>query len=299
MKIPVYWWEGIAGLYAHEGRHGRSRYACCGLLNEMFDEYDCEHISGHVGLENKTDFAVVVLHGGHLRHQVEEINQSIANLQAVICIGMGDEEADFKYDQLRHRNMKLWQQSPIPRISKADRFIPVGYPCDAMELIPQHPIKDKDWVFAGQVTNRTREDCVSALQNVPNGRLEPTKQFYSGLEHKEYFELLASARIAPCPSGPVCPDTFRLYEALQCNCVPLVEEKPGWKTNEYVDFWNTLFGEHPFVLIQHWNEAPDKIRMILDQYPEYQSRCTQWWENYKTKYFSWLGQDLKSLGVNL
>lgn len=302
MSINICWYEGIAGLYAHEGVHGRSRYACCGLLNEMFDYHmipEKQHFSGWESLP-KDDGAVIMIHGGHLRSQVSEINANINKLPWVICIVMGDEESDFDSSNLYHPKMKLWRQSPNPSLrykyENINRFIPVGYPCDAMELIPRYPIKTKDWVFAGQVTNRTREDCIFALRNVPNGRLESTKQFYSGLEHKEYFETLASARIAPCPSGPVCPDTFRLYECLQCNCVPLVEEKPGWKTNEYAGFWNMLFGEHPFVLIQHWSEAPEKIKMILDRYPEYQGRCMQWWQNYKAKYFNFLSDDLKSLG---
>lgn len=305
MPVNVCWYEGIAGLYAHEGTHGRSRYACCGLLNEMFDEHgipDNHHFSGWEALP-KNDGAVIVIHGGHLRNQISEINENINKLPWVICIIIGDEESDFDSLSLYHPRMKLWRQSPNPstphKYRNVNRFIPVGYPCDAKELIPKKIVKTKDWAFAGQITNKTREDCMAAIQNLPNGRLEPTKQFYSGLEHKEYFEMLASAKISPCPSGPVCPDTFRLYESLQCHCVPIVEEKPGWRTFEYIGFWKMLFGEHPFVLIQNWNEASEKIKMILDEYDEYQRRCVAWWNKYRAEYFHYLETDLKSLGVNL
>ena len=71
--IPVVWFEGIAGLdkysaqFAAEGLQGRSRYACCGLLNDMFDSYDCRHYSGWDGMPSVPEYAVIIIHGGHLR----------------------------------------------------------------------------------------------------------------------------------------------------------------------------------------------------------------------------------------
>lgn len=300
MSIPVYWWEGIAGLYAHEGVHGRSRYACCGLLNDMFDSYDCEHISGHIGLENKTGFAVVIIHGGHLRHQVEEVNQSIAQLQAVICIGIGDEEYDFPYHELRHRNMKLWVATPIPGKSHADRYTLVGYPCDAREELNKALGAPKiyDWFFAGQITHNRRYECVKTLKNYPNGKLLETQQFYSGMPHDEYFRTMIQSKIIPCPSGPVCSDTFRLAEALEAGCIPIVDEFPGWKERPITGFWEMLFPEGvPFPIIRDWTDVP--INSLLSDYENQTRKCREFWVEYKRDYFSWLKKDFKSLGVNL
>ena len=303
MKLPIYWWEGIAGLYAHEGQFGRSRYACCGLLNSMLDTYDCIHHSGYDNLKNE-DFAVVIIHGGHLRTQVEEINQSIAHLSAVICIGMGDEENDFPYRALRHRNMKVWVQSPIPGKSWADRFLAVGYPCDCVENTIYGQERIYDFSFAGQVTHVRREDCVRELRKLllekRNGYLLETKQFYSGLEHAEYFKILGQSKIVPCPSGPVCSDTFRLYEALENQCVPICDFHPGWKDQPTPGIWEMIFPNgYPFPVVKNWNELPQVMEKVLSDYDKVQQTVSLWWIEYKRQYFSWLRTDLRALGVSI
>jgi|SRR5579859_302645 len=298
MSIPVCWYEGIAGLYAHEGVHGRSRYACTGLLNDALDTYDCEHFSGWNSVPASAEYAVVIIHGGHLRHQVEEINQSISRLQAVICVGIGDEENDFPYHELRHRNMKLWMQSPIPGKSRADRYLIVGYPCDIHEHLVRGQERTLDWFFAGQITNARREECAELLRTKPNGKLLETKQFYSGMPHDEYFKTLGQAKVIPCPSGPVCSDTFRLAEALEAGCIPIVDEHPGWKEKPTTGFWDMVFPEGtPFPVVRNWKDIP--LEGLLSDYENQARRCQEFWADYKKQYFSWLGQDFKSLGVTL
>ena len=227
--IPVVWFEGIAGLdkysaqFATEGIQGRSRYACCGILNLAFDSYGdlFTHYSGWDGMPQVPEYAVVVVHGGHLRYQVDLINEKIQQLQGVLIIGIGDEENDFPYDRLWHRNMKLWMQSPIPGKSRADRFPIVGFPVDCQEHLIHGQERIYDWSFAGQVTHVRREECVNAARNIPNGYLKETKQFYSGLEHAEYFKILGQSKIVLCPSGPVNSDTFRMAEALEAGAIPI------------------------------------------------------------------------------
>ena len=309
----VVWFEGIAGLdkysaqFAAEGLQGRSRYACCGLLNDMFDSYDCRHYSGWDGMPSVPEYAVIIIHGGHLRKIVDQINEKIQQLQAVVCIGIGDEENDFPYDQLWHRNMKLWVQSPIPGKSRADHFPIVGYPCDIHDHIRIEELpniltcpRPLDWSFAGQVTHVRREECVAQLRRLPNGRLLETQQFYSGMEHGEYFRTLIESKVIPCPSGPVCSDTFRLAEALEAGCIPIIDERPGWKDNHPRGFWDMVFPQgYPFPLLQNWSELPPVMDRLLADYDNQSRICREWWASYKADYYSWLGKDFKALGINL
>ena len=300
MSIAVCWHEGIFGLYSHEGVHGRSRYACCGLLNDAFDQYDCEHFSGFSALPANADGAVIIVHGGHLRHDVDKINQDASRLQWVIFVGIGDEENDFPYPRLSHRNMKLWMQSPIPGKSHADRYPIVGYPCDCRELLIPGLERIYDWSFAGQITHARREECVRALKTMSGGRLLETKQFYSGMEHAEYFRMLSQTKIVPCPSGPVCADTFRMAEALEAGAIPIVDEHPGWRDQPTRGIFDMLFPQgYPFPLIGNWAEAPQVIASLLSDYDRKAAEVRAWWAEYKKNYFSWLGQDLKSLGVSI
>lgn len=310
--IPVCWYEGIVGAdsysaqFSAEGIQGRSRYACTGLLNSAFDSYGdlFQHYSGWQGMPRPLpDYAVVILHGGHLRYNVDAINLALQELQGVLIIGIGDEENDFPYARLSHRNMKLWMQSPIPGKSRADRFIPVGYPCDCREELNKfNPTDAKflDWFFAGQVTHARREECVRALRAMKNGMLLETQQFYSGMSHEEYFRWTHRARIVPCPSGPVCSDTFRLAEALEAGCVPIVDEWPGWRGSPTTGIFNMLFpAGYPFPLIGNWADLPHVTANILKDYGRIQKECAEFWASYKAEYFSWLGKDLKALGVSI
>ena len=298
--ISVCWYEGIAGLYAHEGVHGRSRYACCGLLNDMFDSYNCEHFSGFESLPKSTKGAVIIVHGGHLRDQVDKINQDASSLEWVIFIGIGDEDNDFPYHLLWHRNFKLWMQSPVPGKSRADRFPIVGYPCDTHEHLVIDPARPLDWFFAGQVTHIRREECAAQLRHLKGGRLLETQQFYSGMEHAEYYRTLGQAKIIPCPSGPVNSDTFRMAEALEAGCIPVVDQKPGWKHNHPRGFFDMIFPQgFPFPLLENWSEFPAVLDNLLANYPAKQKEVADWWASYKADYYSWLGHDLKALGASL
>ena len=51
----------------------------------------------------------------------------------------------------------------------------------------------------------------------------------------------------PCPNGFVHPETYRLYEALECGCIPIVE-------NAY-RYYDRLFPSNPFIKIDKWSEA--------------------------------------------
>ena len=298
--IPVSWYEGIFGLYAHEGTHGRSRYACCGLLNDMFDSYECEHFSGFDAVPANAEGAVVVVHGGHLRHDVDKINQDIARLQWVIIIGIGDEETDFPYARLSHRNMKLWMQAPIAGKSSADRYLIFGYPCDMHEHLVPSTGRPLDWFFAGQNSHVRREECLRTLRTLSGGKLLETQQFYSGMPHDEYFHTLSQAKVIPCPSGPVCPDTFRMAEALEAGSIPVIDQRPGWLDNYPRGFWNVVFPQgFPFPLVEDWAQFPQVLSDLLANYLAKSAECSAWWTEYKRNYFDWLRQDLKALGATL
>ena len=58
---------------------------------------------------------------------------------------------------------------------------------------------------------------------------------------------LSSTDFIPCPNGFVHPETYRLYEALECECIPIVE-------NAY-RYYDRLFPNNPFLKVDKWQEA--------------------------------------------
>ena len=63
----------------------------------------------------------------------------------------------------------------------------------------------------------------------------------------EMSEVLSSTEFIPCPNGFFHPETYRIYEALECKCIPIVEN-----TFKYYD---RLFPENPFIKVDKWLEA--------------------------------------------
>ena len=89
-------------------------------------------------------------------------------------------------------------------------------------------------------------------------------------------EILTSTKFIPCPNGFVHPETYRLYEALECGCIPIVE-------NAY-KYYDRLFPNNPFIKVDRWIEAKPVIREWGDdQIKQKREECRTWWSHYKNQ----------------
>jgi len=282
MTIPVCWWN-----------RERMSYSCCHLLNQMFDNYGCIHSTRH---DPPPDGCVLVFHGGNEQLfgngviNADRINTFVSDMRFVIFVSIGDEATEFPLELLTHRNKKLWVQTPLPS-TKADRYLIEGFP-ERTQRIPS--VQNLNWFFAGQNTHARRNDCVAALKetSIP-GILATTQSFGSGLPQSDYLRHMSRAKIVPCPSGPASPDTFRVWEALECGAVPIVDSRSLREST--VGFWDTVLGDHPLPLISDWKDLPEAMEMILSDYDRYSRLCAVWWKCYKYKFFDTLGFDLIAL----
>ena len=64
---------------------------------------------------------------------------------------------------------------------------------------------------------------------------------------KEMTQILSQTKFIPCPNGFVHPETYRVYEALECGSIPIVE-------NAY-KYYDRLFPNNPFLKVDRWVEA--------------------------------------------
>lgn len=139
-----------------------------------------------------------------------------------------------------------------------------------------------NWSFAGQIIDHpTRAAMVQAMRQIPFYHFYEifTWNDSGSLSTIEYRDLLLDSIFVPCGTGYFNLDSFRVYEALECGCIPIVEKTP-------IDYFTLLFGEHPFISISSWDEAPEIIEKLLedpDQLEDYRRRCYQWWLDYKEK----------------
>ena len=90
--------------------------------------------------------------------------------------------------------------------------------------------------------------------------------------------------------GNVNLECFRVYEALECGSIPIVEKR--WT----LDYFRNLLGDHPLPTVRSWPEARRMIGRMVDnpaQIDALQERCVSWWERYKREYSAQVGEFLR------
>jgi hypothetical protein len=252
------------------------------------------------------DGAVVILNGRTHVNDIAAINRDISKLRWVVFIDTGDEEANLPWQEIKHPMMRFWVMMPRMRQhDSASYYLPNGFRPNTRELLREIGYKDKplDWFFCGQITHERREQMADIIKKMvgrrtyDNGLFVPTDHFGAeDMDYNRYLEVMSTTKIAFCPSGPESPDNFRLYEALECGCLPIVD---SFSTNFRVPgFWNYLFdGDVPFPIINNWSELVSSglIGSLLAGYPENANRCYAWWQLKKREIKLRLENDIKEL----
>lgn len=226
-------------------------------------------------LPEGTDGAVVVVPARY--HSAAEVNDIIRPLQWVVLCLTSDEESTFPWAQVEHPNMVRWIQTPRPGVHMdEENILPVGYPPDTPELVT-HGEKSVDWFLSGQANHEHRRRCFAALRKVPGGEAIRTEGFTRGLARPDYLARLSAAKVAPCPSGPKTPDTFRVWEALEAGCVPLADYSCPAGVH---GFWRWAF-RPPFPVVTDWGDTSALMERTLADLPRLATRTAAWWLRYK------------------
>ena len=110
-----------------------------------------------------------------------------------------------------------------------------------------------------------------------------TSGFGDGNQVGLYSAILENSIFAPCPAGN-SPETIRLYDALECGCIPIS------LSHEFIHSPLALgrFGTPPFPLLASWDELPSflmtqkqRFREDPDAVKALQAKCIAWWSHYK------------------
>lgn len=299
IQIPVYWWSNRDDVHPEEQWD-------TGLLHRLFAGDlrpipDVEFPYRFGRIEPGSAPGVVVIGGRHHVHDVAELNADLAHLQGVVLIIVGDEEGVFLWRQVQHPMIAFWVQMPRPGVHDDMEawafFFGNGYAPGTDVLLRNQVEKTSDWVFAGQGTHPRRRQAVDGLRKASHrtdGLLLETDGFARGMERSEYLRWMARAKVAPCPSGPFTPDTFRLYEALEAGCYPIVDALPAKGRSGY---WRMAYGDVPFPIVEDWDTVGGHIEAALAAYPEPNVRASSWWSMRKADLPLRLEGDLTHLGM--
>ena len=157
-------------------------------------------------------------------------------------------------------------------------FLPAGYKSGVEknnELSYKRTIK---WAFIGTAHKSSRHDLLYHFSKIKNGHVHKTDKFgdHKSMSIEEMNKILSSTYFIPCPNGFYHPETYRLYEALESGCVPIVE-----RTYQYYD---QVFPDNPFLMIDKWAEAKKMVEKFTEEeILEKQQECKKWWLKQKEK----------------
>jgi len=270
-----------------------------------------EHVNSIRDVPRDADGCIVILHARSCAHEqfAYRLNDETARFKWTIVMLVSDEESSFPAFQVKHRNMKMYVMMPNERKHQMKPFgLPNGYPTDAKKYLRtfQKDQYDKplNWFFSGQDTNLNRHvfvEYAQAIGGMPSeehgtgGVLIKTDGFTKGLPREEYYRLMARAKVIPCPSGSVAPDSFRLYEALEAGAVPLADNHYAWEESAH-SYWSYLFGEvPPFPTVDEWRAFPKLLLKTLDEWPGNANRIGSWWQQYKRRFVYQIENDINAL----
>jgi hypothetical protein len=232
----------------------------------------------------------------------ERINESLQKLKWIVLMVCGNEEADFRFEKIKHPMLRVWMQ--LPRMNQHNDVsykLVNGYRPHTRELLKEIGLQNRtlDYFFAGQINHARREQCLAAILSIADSGVKGKHLTTNGFakeaaDQRTYLTYLAQTKIALCPSGVESPDTFRLYEALEAGCLPVVD---AFSTNhQALGFWHYLFGEElPFPILPYWSDLPQLMPELLRDYPANANRCASWWTLKKRQLYFKLIDDVRIL----
>jgi hypothetical protein len=251
------------------------------------------------------DGVVVVLPARHCDNAgmgAERLTGLLARFQWALILNTGDEESVFHSERIQHPNIKRWQFLPKPGMHDfADRRVINGYPTGVevfSKYEKQAAERKLDWFFSGQITHLRRELCFQGIRDCPRGLFNATRGFTQGFPHEDYYAFMTSAKVIPCPSGAVMPDSFRVAEALEAGCIPVADGYSP-RADYPAGYWKYVLGEEPpFPIIEDWTNFPSILNKLLSEWPANRNRIWAWWSSYKRNLTYAMRDDILALRKN-
>lgn len=138
------------------------------------------------------------------------------------------------------------------------------------------------WSFMGQVVKSNRLAMFKSFRKIKGPSYHHfNKDFNSSdcLSISDYQAVFFETQFAPCPFGFHNPDTFRLYEALESGCIPIVEDPED-------NYFRNFYEDPPFIILHKWQELSRIIKPYLEDENLAEIKrleCFRWWKEEKRK----------------
>ena len=227
---------------------------------------------------------------------VEEKNELYIKLNAIcskiFLFHLGDESGSYDLSSVYNNCNYVWRPFCSSRYfeNKKVKCIPIGYKSGILNK--QKNNRKYKWAFTGTPHKSSRHDLLFQFSDVKPFFCHKTEKFnVKIISVDEMSEVLSSTEFMPCPNGFFHPETYRLYEALECECIPIVE-------NTY-KYYDRLFPNNPFLKVDKWIDVKSIINeWEVEQIKKKREECKSWWFHYKKSLQEFLKNKIQDFIIN-
>ena len=196
----------------------------------------------------------------------------------MFLIHLGDESGSHDLSEIYNKFNFIWRAFCLNKYFNNEKIscLPIGYKSGIFLKETSDDRKYK-WAFIGTAHKSSRHDLLFQLSSIQPSFCYKTEKFNKKIIGVDKMnEILSSSEFIPCPNGFVHPETYRVYEALECGCIPIVER--AYK------YYDRLLPNNPFLKIDKWIEAKSLIETWRNtQIKHKREECKIWWSQYKNQ----------------
>ena len=241
-------------------------------IYEILKEVKYNVIENERNIENG-DILIIV--DSSIEKKIKQYERLKLICSEIFLFHLGDEAGVYESSLVYKNCNYVWRTFCSNRYfnNKLVKCIPIGYKSGILNK--KFDNRKYKWAFIGTPHKSSRQDLLFQLSEIKKFFCHKTEQFNKKIiTVDEMSEVLSSTEFLPCPNGFVHPETYRLYEALECECIPIVE-------NAY-KYYDRLFPNNPFIKIDKWSQAKTIVKdWDKDKIKQKREECKIWWERYK------------------
>ena len=246
------------------------------ILN-LLSKLEIEIINDTQNLDENESLIIV----DHMISTKESFYFDLSNkVKKIFLIHLGDEGGAEKKDLVYSLCEHIWRTFSLPMFKnfKNVTSIPIGYKCD--------PIKDNinilkrnyKWSFLGTTHGSSRYDLLNKHKNIMPNFINLTEDFSGkkSMDTNDYYKILNNSIFAPIPHGYFHPETYRLYEALEAGCIPIIENP--------FQFFDNFLPNNPLLSVNSWEDSSTIIKKYLENKKDIEilrNKINDWWTQHK------------------
>ena len=210
-----------------------------------------------------------------------ETKEDFYNKLKLICskiflIHLGDESGLYNFSNIYNNCDHVWRSFCTSQYFNNNKVscLPIGYKSGTFFKNKTGERKYK-WSFLGTPHRSSRHDILFQLSDIEPSFCHKTSKFNQKIiEVDQMSEILSSTDFVPCPNGFFHPETYRVYEALECESIPIVENA--------FKYYDRLYPNNPFLKVDKWLDAKPIVQgWSHEQIEKKRAECKIWWKEKK------------------